>query len=75
MSRNPFSAEVAQLDERGASRPTSPDFTRFGVLYAAEALWSLFAELPATPEATLAQRRLEEAVFWAGRAEQSGRQT
>lgn len=46
----------------------SPEFAIFAVQFAAEALWDLLAALPVKAEATLAQRRLEESVFWAKRA-------
>ena len=62
---NPFSPGLA---EAKVPNPDTPEFAMFGVQYAAEALWDLLAALPCKAEATLAQRRLEESVFWANRA-------
>jgi len=67
VSSNPFTPPVLRL-HAVSQDPTHPAFATFGVLYAAEALWDLYAELPLKAEATLAQRRLEESVFWAVRA-------
>ncbi|MQT13645.1 Acb2/Tad1 domain-containing protein [Segnochrobactrum spirostomi] len=46
----------------------SPAFEVFGVHYAAQALWELLDALPGKAEATLAKRRLQEAVFWGQQA-------
>lgn len=65
MAFNPFSGAAA------GGPPADGDdaaVSRFAIAYACEALWSLFGELPNKAEATLAQRRLEEAAFWARRA-------
>ncbi|MFG1409507.1 hypothetical protein V5G24_00205 [Xanthobacter sp. VTT E-85241] len=69
MSANPFTASVSLMRANGLdSRPPDPHFAGFGIFYAAEGLWDLLNELPNKGEATLAQRRLEEAVFWGCRA-------
>lgn len=65
MPTNPF----GHIDgQRPPSANDEPAWSVFAVDYAAAALWDLMAELPNKDEATLAQRRLEESVFWAKRA-------
>ena len=64
-AENPF----GNLTEADAPTDvTSPEFTTFAIQYAAASLWDVMSELPCKSEATLAQRRLEESVFWAKRA-------
>ncbi|PWR17679.1 hypothetical protein [Zavarzinia aquatilis] len=63
---NPFAASAAGITEAEAeARPL------LAIVAAAEAMWDVLGALPGKAEATLAQRRLEEAVFWASRAEQA----
>lgn len=69
--RNPFTPLVRRFFPDGA--PASPEALAAAgpggaVAYAAEELWEQLDVLPGRAEATLAQRRLEESVFWAGRA-------
>ncbi|WP_020179647.1 hypothetical protein [Methylopila sp. M107] len=64
-ARNPFEP----ISEAGAPSPhDEPAFQIFAVRYAAASIWDLLGDLPNKAEATLAQRRLEETVFWATRA-------
>lgn len=61
----PFDAAVAAGPPAATE---SPAFEVFGIHYAAQALWELLDALPGKAEATLAKRRLQEAVFWAEQA-------
>ena len=62
MATNPFRPDLAPVG-RG-----DVDLLRWEALPWVASLWDLFAALPNKAEATLAQRRLEEAMFWAERA-------
>lgn len=62
MTTNPFRPDLAPA-ERGDA-----DLLRWEAFPWAASLWDIFADLPNKAEATLAQRRLEEAMFWAERA-------
>lgn len=53
-------ADAGVLDGEGAELGAV-----FGL---ARDLWATFEALPSKPEAILAQRRLQEAVFWAGQS-------
>jgi len=66
MGANPFRARVPEplpdpVTDAARCIEIAP------IVLAAE-LWDLYADLPNKAEATLAQRRLEEAVYWGGRA-------
>ncbi len=66
MSRSPFADDL----ERFGAAPASVDAAdpEFVSLYMADSWWAFLSSLPHRPEAILAQRRLEEAVYWARRA-------
>ena len=64
-SRNPYEA-MACLTEVGISTGYPAEFD--AVLRMARDLWGALDGLPSKPEAVLAQRRLQEAVFWAGQS-------
>lgn len=67
--RNPFALLVSELWPNGLPEEPPADASASAMLAVAAAeLWELLDTLPNKDEATLAQRRLEEAVFWAGRA-------
>ena len=64
-SENPFTAM------RAADAPSDGDAsgeTRLALIVAAEPLWDLLERLPVKADAKLAQRRLQEMVFWGSRA-------
>lgn len=64
-SENPFTAM------RPAEPPADGDVaaeTRHGLIVAAEPLWDLLETLPVKADAKLAQRRLQEMVYWGSRA-------
>lgn len=64
-AENPFTKQLP------ASPPSEQDgaaFAHFGLIYGAEALWDMLAELPGKADAARAQARLQECVFWAGQA-------
>jgi len=63
--RNPFEVMVELIDlgiSAGQPAELAP------VLRHARDLWSAIDGLPSKPEAVLAQRRLQEAVYWAGQS-------
>ncbi|RJF94807.1 hypothetical protein D3874_03045 [Oleomonas cavernae] len=66
MAVNPFKDFIGKRAVPPETEPVA--FCVHATFYAATALWDLLDELPNKAEAILAQRRLEEAVFWATRA-------
>ncbi|MGX1100249.1 hypothetical protein [Amorphus sp. MBR-141] len=62
---NPFSALLPAVPP---AEGDSAAFAVYGLTYAAESLWDLLDELPVKADAKLAQRRLQEMVFWGSRA-------
>ncbi|MGK9234779.1 hypothetical protein KXS07_23730 [Inquilinus limosus] len=62
---NPFDT-MAGLVEAGLSSGYPPELAQ--VLRQARDLWAAIDALPSKPEAVLAQRRLQETVFWAGQS-------
>lgn len=66
---NPFTAEIIRRGIDTDALPTRSDVDdTTAILVVAESLWDVIDEFPGKAEGTLAKRRLEEAVFWAGRA-------
>lgn len=66
MSDNPFTPIVASVGKPDADNPAHVIFA--DTAKAAEVLWAHFDQLPGRAEAILAQRRLQEAMFWAGQS-------
>lgn len=64
-TENPFTAKLP--DEPPALSDTS-ETAIYALQVAAESLWDILDGLPVKAEAKLAQRRLEEMVFWGTRA-------
>lgn len=64
---NPFTAEIVRRGLDVDNPPENIDWVS-AILVVVEGLWNALDELPGKPEATLAKRRLEEAMFWATRA-------
>lgn len=61
---NPFAAADGITEAEAEAQPL------LAIVAAAGAMWDILGILPGKAEATLAQRRLEEVVFWASRADQ-----
>ena len=69
MSGNPYSAKLRETFPDGVPEfPLAEISAGVAILASAEAFWDLLDALPNKAEAVLAQHRLEETVYWAGRA-------
>jgi len=68
MAENPFTPIVAALALAPPDPGNEAETVWRDAVTSADKLWTALDALPSKAEATLAQRRLQEAMFWAGQS-------